>query len=573
MKRSQLICLILTYLTIATTAFPQAQLRDLRTKYNRFNRFHKRLERLETKKNEENLKETIAIPTYVPRGGTLGQFRELYKLMHPQEIVTFPENKKAKSYFTDGYGRYYVNYGRPVLDGTMEVIAWHPYWNNLNLPSYQLDMVSIISYYSYDVEENTGDPRDWTFFDDSVAVKDFFAAVRSDSLVLKPRVLLTIASKDADRTEQILSRPVVQQRVFDVLKEFNRKFPLDGVDVQFDGINGSNLGRFQVFIQELHKAVDDFDREKSPFLTVSIPPARVNRTPLDFEAFHPYVDYFVLGGRELIGRHISRQTAPAPLYAYDGQASIDDSFWRYTENSIDWRKLIVSFPLLGTKWRYAGGRYSFTDFVFPDAIYNLASQVRASGDVGRIIYDPLSTSCKFSENRQTTYWFENEMSLDAKFRWAKSNQAAGVGVWSLGFASSFGEVWNALETNLSDSLVAIDQAQVEVDRGQLYGFVKKVDDARYQVGAGLIILIVFMIAGLFLSLFDFRVRRSLFENQYFRAVFLVVGLIVSQVVILIFIKQFEIPVNWMLWAIVSLAGGYLAYWILKSFVVYRRELP
>ena len=165
-------------------------------------------------------------------------------------------------------------------------------------------------------------------------------------------------------------------------------------------------------------------------------------------------------------------------------------------------------------------------------------------------------------------WFENETSLDLKFKWLKEEKGLkGTGLWALGYAKGDEKIWRAVSQNFCIDSLSITNP-VEVSYSGPYGLVKDIVRYKKVIGFSFMVFSGFLILGFVMSLTDWRVREILFQKQSFRIIYSVV-----------FVVFFTLSMKW--WLLESYSWYYVLlpvvtaaaiFLINLGFTEYRRKL-
>jgi len=459
---------------------------------------------------------------YVPNSGMIRDYQYVYTFLHDEQEYTFTKDPDLKTIQWDSVNNeFYKNIGKgEKLQDGVEVMGWHPYWMGDSYKNYRYKMLSIVSFYSYDINPNTGGPSN----------PDVLDSLRSSSLPdsaakYGTKLFLSVTSFGRKSNRKFLndeqSREIFITEVLGLMA--SRKGAFAGVDLDFEEIDSADAPKFTEFVKQLSARLSAAEYK----LILNVPYFNEHNV-FDYKALAGHVWYFNIMGYDFSGEHSAYPGSVAPIHAVATQPSLETVVNDFLNLEISGQQIILSLPLYGVTWdvtnleKGGGSRYESS---MP--YYMIQSKY---GAIYNPFYDALSGSFFYvieEEGKRKMCWFENETSLDLKFKWAQSKNLKGIGLWALGYEQNSNAIWKSIEDNYGSELVKIEP--IDTKLGGPFGLAKAIVAYKRMIGLSFLVLAAFLALGFALSLRDWRVREVLFQSQGFRfiygAVFLLVAIV------------------------------------------------
>jgi chitinase len=138
---------------------------------------------------------------------------------------------------------------------------------------------------------------------------------------------------------------------------FIRQWGLDGVDIDWEWPvtrNGKSADtqNFTLLLADLRAALDQASAEdgKAYLLTIAAPAGQWNYQHIELDRIHAHVDFINIMSYDYHGTWEGTTNFNAPLYAEDGQGSIDDTVQVYLAASVPPSKICIGLPFYGRGW-------------------------------------------------------------------------------------------------------------------------------------------------------------------------------------------------------------------------------
>lgn len=262
----------------------------------------------------------------------------------------------------------------------------------------------------------------------------------------------------------------------------------------------------------------------------------------------------------------------APLNTTEREAySLKHSVFNYLQYGLQREKLILALPYYSAVWSGASNQAGETNPALQFDRYLTYRDMQVKYCLETPHYDYESWSGYYEvpikgTDRFEKCWFDDSLTLSRKFEWVLEEKLAGAGVWALGYDNGYNELWNLLEAKFATDTLTIHGTPFR--EGKYYNVSNSIMEYRALIGKAGIFLLLFFLTGLFISLFDWRVREVFFQYKTLRLIFAVGG--ISMVLFLYAFNLFisEKPVfesnSWL-----TLGIGLIFGMCLTLFVSYR----
>jgi spore germination protein YaaH len=464
---------------------------------------------------------TWKMKPYIPNSGMIHDYQYVYSFLHSSQEYTFQKDYNLKSIHWDSINNvFYKNIGSDrKLKENAEVIGWHPHWMGDAYKYYNYKLLSMISFYSYDINPNTGN-----YWNPEIIDQLRKSSIADSAAKYGTKALISVTSLGLENNKIFLNNDLAQEQFFlqiiELLNEKEGKF--SGIDLDFEELDPSDRDKFTQFVKKLSARLSSNEY----FLILDVPYFN-NKSVYDYKALSSYVKYFNIMGYDFSGEHSTYPGSISPLRSLDTQPSLETAVNDFLNIPIGGEKLILSLPLYGSTWDVTGiDNGMVPEYENSIPYYKIVSDYETEYNP---YYDALSGSfflmMQEGGNRKMC-WYESDISLNTKFQWARGKNLKGIGLWALGYDQGAPEIWKVVADNFAtDSLVAIKPIKSELSGP--YGVVKEILTYKKVIGVGFLVVASFIVLGFIFSLTDWRVREILFQKESFRVVYSLIFLIFS----------------------------------------------
>lgn len=457
------------------------------------------------------------------------------------------------------------------LAPNIKVFGWHPYWMGTAYESYQFNLLSYLSWFSYNID-STG------HHDNPEVVKMWKAAqpLRKAAHAHRCKVLLTITNHTKAGNAALLKSPQLQDVLIDDLIGLLDETGGDGIDVNFELVPPGLKRNMTAFLQTLSQALK---RANPAYVLTLDVPAYGWESIYELTELDKYVDFFVMTGYDYYGKNSRRDGPMAPLDAQNGP-SIRNSVQAYLAGGLKRDKLILALPYYGAVWTGQTAHVDQADNTLRFEGYLTYRAMRAKYAKEKPAYDLERWGGHYSVyNRDLNHyekcWFDDSITLGRKYSWVLQQKLAGVGIWALGYDNGYPELWNLIATKYaSDTLLVYKDVYLE---SKYFRLSKSLMEYRSLMAVSGIFIVLFLMAGLVIAMFDWRVREVFFQNKTLRLLYALSGFAIPLCIyaFYIYIGGHSIPKASNLPALGAglLLGVCLTLYINHFFEKNRRMLP
>jgi spore germination protein len=343
-----------------------------------------------------------------------------------------------------------------------EVFGFAPYWTFNNLDNVNFDVLTTFAYFGVEVDENGNldkDSKGYEVFKSDKATNTFKKAHQHGT-----KVVLTVTQMDNANIRGLMDSPEAQENAINQIVAEVKGRGIDGVniDMEYTGNPGQDYrDKFTVFTTNLtNRLHQEMPHSK---VTVSVYASAVKEPKIyDIGQLGQVVDGVFMMAYDFAVAGSDNAIPTAPLYGhkegkywYDISTAVDDFLKRMPAD-----KLILGVPYYGYNylvytpevkaetrpyysWRGTPKAQTYSialENIKPDmpGIDNYTRGWDEYGKVGYVAYHIIET------DTWRMLFIDDEKSLAEKYKFAKSKDLAGVGMWALGFDNGKQELWNLL---------------------------------------------------------------------------------------------------------------------------------
>lgn len=328
-----------------------------------------------------------------------------------------------------------------------EVYGWHPYWVGTAYNNYDFNLLSTFSYFSYELNPATGNYNSIHSWKTTNSINLAQAA--------GTRVELCVTNFGSTNNNTFLTNMTARQTFIDSIIVLINYRNADGVNIDFEGVSGSNRNDLTSFMTDLSVQL----KAAIPGATVSMATYSVDwNNVFDFVALSSVVDQFIIMG---YGYYYSGSATAGPTdVLYSGSMWTSYNLIRsinyHLDSGVPNAKLLIGLPYYGYEWETTSGTIpSATTGNFSSSRTYSYVKNNTSGNYSNRQYDFQSEMAYYIY--QPGPWRQafvgDEESLGARYDWVKLLNIGGIGIWALGYDDGYSELWNLLEEKFTDCSV------------------------------------------------------------------------------------------------------------------------
>ena len=340
-----------------------------------------------------------------------------------------------------------------MLDTSYEVFGWHPYWCGEAYKSYNYSLLSMISYFSYEVNPETG------FYSDIHSWKK--TALIDSAKKYNCKVLLTLTNFGEKANKTFLRSKEARKNLISTAITLIRERKADGLTLDFENVRSEEKSFLTDFIIDLSNSLKEEDEDY--ILTVALPAVDFEKV-YEFSQINNYVDLFVMMGYEYHGENSEVAGPIAPLSngkkwnGFTLESSVDE----YIANGVPMKKLLLGVPYYGAEWITENLKFPSTSRGFVDYLsYRESKRLARRAEDGDLDGSSMSKFYAYSDGNSNyrQMWFEDSTTLAAKYDWIKNKKIGGVGIWALGYDNGHDELWKLLAEKFAYSEEEVEKIE------------------------------------------------------------------------------------------------------------------
>lgn len=233
---------------------------------------------------------------------------------------------------------------------------------------------------------------------------------------------------------------------------------VDGVNLDFEGFDGSVAPYFTLFVQELRQALNAQIPASSYLSVDTYGASAAGGSMMDISALSPNIDSFMVMAYDMNTESNASPTAPLNGYSYNDNRVVNEYL-----NRIPPSQLILGVPYYGYKWSVSnsGPNAPTTSGAAADTYAGVLDDSRcalqwnqqwdATGAGPWASWWSPASGDPCGGNRGSTreVYFDNAASLGYKYDLVNNRQLRGIGIWSLGYDSGTNDLWNEINIKFS----------------------------------------------------------------------------------------------------------------------------
>lgn len=378
---------------------------------------------------------------------------------------------------------------------THEVLGFLPYWklDTTTRAALRMDLLSTIAYFSIGVQSNgylargpvstpTVGWSGWT----SSAMTEVINAAHARGVRVVPTITMMAWNGDYTEMSTLLNSPTYRARIVaDVVKVVGDR-RVDGVNIDFEPVPSSLRSQFTSFVREMKAGL--VKARVGSFVTVdTMAGAAAWSTGYDVQGLTAAgaADALMVMAYDFSYAGSARAGGVAPMDSstiYDAGDAMRDHVARVPAS-----KLIWGVPYYGRAWNTTTAAvnspvrspvsstafsYYGSDGGTPYGGKVLAAQHGRKWDsVGQVPWFVWHAA----DGGYRQGYYDDPVSLRAKYQMVRANGAAGIGIWSLGMDTGVGELWTLIE----DRFLKLQARFAGQDR---FGTAARVSSASYAPG-------------------------------------------------------------------------------------------
>lgn len=421
------------------------------------------------------------------------------------------------------YKRKYLD--QRVLRDNVEVYTWYPYWMGDTWKTYDFNLISTISFFSFKIDPKTGsylNPAQITQWRET----DLLDSAKKH----KTKVLLNLSLEGESNHLEFLKDEVRWSTTLDSVSVLLKERDADGIEIEFTTIPLNNETKFIDFVMFLKDNLEYRFINKKMIVSLVVP-ANVSQFPFDLIKLNESVDLFIVKGMDYheIDGSIA---AVAPLRnGTPGGPSLEHTLVTYLERGLIPEKSILALPLYGSQWSgnydAAEGYYS-SDFERKVTLSEVDRVFESKDSVYMISpsLDEITMTnyffLEFLDDTSIEGWYDDAFTLSKKMDLALFKKFKGVGLFALGYDLGKEEIWDVVAEKFSGDIVYIKDPIKEIDGYPIQiAAIFQTHEKLFLVTFSLATLAI--IIALVVAFSDWRFRETILARQLYRLIVLLIS--------------------------------------------------
>lgn len=401
-----------------------------------------------------------------------------------------------------------------------EVYTWYPYWMGDVWKSYDFNLISSISFLSYNIDPKTGS------YLNPAQIKQWRETDLLDSAKIhKTKVLLSLALEGEENHLEFLKNEKSWTTTLDSITVLLKERDADGIEVEFIDIPLELEPKFLDFVAQLKENLSYRFITKKLTLSLVIP-AAPDKFPFDLRKLDESVDLFIVKGLDY-HEEDGTVAAVAPLRNETaGGPSLENTLLTYLDRGLNAEKSILALPLYGSQWSGTfdpeEGFYT-TNFERKVTLSEVNRVFQSKDSIYKIepILDETTMTqyffLEFQDNTSIEGWYDDSLTLSKKMDYALVNKFKGVGLWALGYDLGKNEVWEVVAKKFTGNMVLIKDPIKELD-GYPLRITSFFQTYKTIFVATFLLITLAIIIGLVIAFSDWRFRETILASQLYSSI-------------------------------------------------------
>ncbi len=375
---------------------------------------------------------------------------ELEKGIHQEQREAFARNEKTVSKF-DKSGKGIIPLQKNQVKALSKIVfGFLPDWeyndgahNNLHY-----DLLSHLAVFNFLASSvgNLSNPSGWPWTD-----------VINASHTNGVKVIMTVTNfggsdAAADVAHSLMTNTTAKNNLFSKIKSIISTYQLDGVNIDFDGMNVDDRGDV---VNNFMADLTSYIHTNLPGKEISFDGPAVNWSGWKLDGLTQSVDHVFIMAYDYHGGWSDNTGAVSPLTG--GSINLTNTLNQDKNYNIPKskypEKLILGVPYYGKHWKTATNNAgsSVTSYIgstfYIDDITNSASH-------GGYIWDNASQTTWYRWNSGGWHqvWSDNETSLSKKYDLALAENLGGIGIWALNYDGNRSKLWDLIDKKFNGAL-------------------------------------------------------------------------------------------------------------------------
>jgi len=322
------------------------------------------------------------------------------------------------------------------------VFGYHPYWGGSNYLNYHWELLSDLSYFSYEVNPETGGPS---------TIYDWLTSPAIDSAFANgTRVHLCVTLFSGHSI--FFNNPASRQNLTNTLIALVKQRGAHGVSFDFEAVPSSQGENMVNYVGEFAGVF----RDSLPQGIISMAMPAVDWSGIfDVSILNEYIDLYMIMGYDYYWNGSSQAGPVDPHYSmtsgYDYNVSRTVSYYQSEGMPLD--RMLIGVPYYAREWPTISAVPPSATTANGTAYTWAKIRNNTSGNYSpeNKHREPNSFSPYYAYNDNGWYQcFVNDVnSLNRRYKMVNRRGLAGIGIWALGYDNGYTDLWEAISENFA----------------------------------------------------------------------------------------------------------------------------
>ena len=334
--------------------------------------------------------------------------------------------------------------GQAEVKGDLQkiVFGYHPYWGGSNYLNYRWELLSDLSYFSYEVDPETGN---------AVTYHDWLTSPAVDSAMAngtRVHLCVTLFSGQSIFFNNPLARQTLTANLISLVKQRGAQ----GVSFDFEAVPASQGESMVAYVAEFNEVF----RDSLPNGILSIAMPAVDWSGIfNVQELNNYIDLYMIMGYDYYWNGSTTAGPVDPHYsmtsAYNYSVSRTISY--YQSQGMPLEKMLIGVPYYAREWPTASGTAPSATTAYGSAYTWSNIRNNASGNYSNankhIEPNSFAPYYAYYGGGWHQCFVNDESSLERRYRMVNRRGLAGIGIWALGYDNGYTELWDLIQQNFT----------------------------------------------------------------------------------------------------------------------------
>ena len=269
------------------------------------------------------------------------------------------------------------------------------------------------------------------------------------------RVDLTITSFGYAKNTAFFTNPAAMTAAAAAISDLVRSEGLDGVNLDVESLYNENFAAYGQFVKQLRTALRSWNPEAQVSVATN---GNVSGANMAVQAVANGADRVLIMGYSYRTEGANPAGSIAPTVRAGTQTSLTWTLDTYAAKGIPAARILLGLPYYGRSWTTETGLLNAST-TGSAGVFIPSSRMAGIPDGTVINHDPVEGAKWFALQDPTTgiwtqTYFDDPITLRAKYDLANQRRLGGVGIWTLGYDRGIAGYWDALAASFATVRIA-----------------------------------------------------------------------------------------------------------------------